>query len=269
MSDCFLTIEQQPRRGRKKGGHNKPGHKAGRPRKPSETFDEALWQNGRRRISVGDAHIAESLQRSSSACAIAEAMKQQIPNAVHVSADLATLRWTDKIKQLRYVALTPICAQELIVNFDQGLREKLQPISFDLRPVMIARSGSRRRRVPDAGELRGSGISPAREASASRKLIAYAGKETARERRALSWFSAPSLGKKQRSSLVQFWHRKHGHAPRLHCTGTASPRSSIPLTISRSMLICRRSQVRKNSRRTRHQWVPGSTSHRDQRPVCP
>jgi hypothetical protein len=82
--------------------------------------------------------------------------------------------------------LTPICAQELIVNFDQGLREKLEPISFDLRPVMISRAGARRRQEPDGGELRGSGISPAREASASRKLIAYAGKETARERRALS-----------------------------------------------------------------------------------
>jgi hypothetical protein len=186
MSDCCLTVEQQPKRGRKKGGHNKPGHKAGRPRKPPEEFDEVLWQNGRRRISVGDTHIAESLQRSTSACAIAEALKQQIPNAVHVSVDLATIRWTDKIKQLRYVALTPMCAQELIVEFDQGLREKLHPISFDLRPVLIARSGQRRRQVPDGAELRGSGISPAREASASRKLVPYAGKETARERRELS-----------------------------------------------------------------------------------
>ena len=139
MSDCCLTVEQQPKRGRK----------AGRPKKPPETFDEALWQNGRRRITVGDTHIAESLQRSSSACAIAEAVKQQIPNAIHVSVDLATIRWTDRVKQLRYVALTPVCAQELIVNFDQGLREKLEPISFDLRPVMISRAGSRRRQVPD------------------------------------------------------------------------------------------------------------------------
>jgi hypothetical protein len=189
MSDC-LTVEQQPRkRGRKLGSKNKPGHKAGRPlgsrdkhpRKPPEVFDEALWQNGRRRISVGDTHIAESLQRSSSACAIAEALKQQIPNAIYVCVDLACIRWTDKVKNLRYLALTPTCAQELIVNFDQGLREKLQPISFDLRPVMISRAGARRRQVPDGGELRGSGISPA-----ARKLVAYAGKETARERRELS-----------------------------------------------------------------------------------
>jgi hypothetical protein len=162
------------RRGRKPGGKNKPGHHAGRPKgsysKPRETFDEALWQNGRRRISVDDAHIAESLQRSSSACAIAEALKEQIPNAVHVSIDLATCRWTDRVKKLRYVALTPVCAQELIVNFDQGLREKLKPISFDLKPVIIARSGQRRRQVPEACELRGSGISP--PASPAKKVLA-------------------------------------------------------------------------------------------------
>jgi hypothetical protein len=142
-------------------------------------------QNGRRRISVGDTHIAESLQRSSSACAVAEALREQIPNAVHVSVDLATIRWTDRVKQLRYVALTPMCAQELIVNFDQGEREKLQPISFDLRPVMIARAGARRRQVPDASDLRGSGVSPAAASPADpppaegkrRRLVPYAGKE--------------------------------------------------------------------------------------------
>jgi hypothetical protein len=182
MMQEIEPVVRKETRGRKLGGHNKPGHHAGRPRKhPKEEFDEALWQNGRRRIFVDTTHIAESLQRSSSACAIAEAMKQQIPNCSHVAADLATLRWTDKIKQLRYVALTPVCAQELIVNFDQGEREKLSPICFDLKPVVIARSGRQRRQVPDGGELRGSGISPP-----ARKLVAYAGKETARERRELS-----------------------------------------------------------------------------------
>jgi hypothetical protein len=152
-----LVAPAKSKRGRKPGSKNRPGHHAGRPlgsrnkhpKKPPETFDEALWINGRRRVMVTDTQITESLQRSSSACAIAEALKQQIPNAVHVSVDLATIRWTDRVKQIRYVCLTPICAQELIVNFDQGLREKLEPISFDLRPVMISRAGSRRRQVPD------------------------------------------------------------------------------------------------------------------------
>jgi hypothetical protein len=170
MPESELVPPAKSKRGRKLGGHNKPGHRAGRPRKPPEEFAESVWQNGRRRISVEDAHIADSLRRSSSACAIAEAMKQQIPNAIHVSADLATLRWTDKIKQLRYVALTPMCAQELIVNFDQGLREKLHPISFDLKPVIIARSGPRRRQVPEVCDLRGTGISPA--ASPAEQVLA-------------------------------------------------------------------------------------------------
>jgi hypothetical protein len=173
MTDLQIEIEPSKGRGRPLGTRNKPGHRAGRPKgggKPRETFDEALWQNGRRRISVEDVHIAESLQRSSSACAIAEAVKQQIPNAIHVSVDLATIRWTDRVKQLRYVALTPMCAQELVVNFDQGLREKLQPIAFDLKPVIIARSGARRRQVPEATDLRGTGI-PAAASPAEKALV--------------------------------------------------------------------------------------------------
>jgi hypothetical protein len=165
IAAAMNTIAAKVGAGRPRGSRNKPGHKAGRPKgsttKPKETFDEALWQNGRRRISVTETHIAEAVARSSSACAIAEALKQQIPHAVHVSIDVATVRWTDRVKKLRYTALTPMCGQELIVNFDQGNREKLQPIQFDLRPVIIARSGQRRRQVPDASDLRGSGISPA------------------------------------------------------------------------------------------------------------
>jgi hypothetical protein len=84
-----------------------------------------------------------------------------------VSVDLATIRWTDSSKQLRYTALTPACAQQLVVDFDQGLREKLSPISFDLKPVIIARSGARRRQVP---ELRGTGI-PAAASPAEKQML--------------------------------------------------------------------------------------------------
>jgi hypothetical protein len=45
--------------------------------------------------------------------------------------DLATIRWTDKEKGLRYIYLTPLPAQQLIVAFDQG--QKPAPLSFDLR----------------------------------------------------------------------------------------------------------------------------------------
>ena len=110
MTDLQIEIEPSKGRGRPLGTRNKPGHRAGRPKgggKPRETFDAALWQNGRRRISVEDTHIAESLQRSSSACAIAEALKQQIPNARHVAVDLQCIRWTDCVRKIRYIALTP------------------------------------------------------------------------------------------------------------------------------------------------------------------
>jgi hypothetical protein len=145
-------------RGRPKGTRNKPGHKAGRPRKPPEQHSQSVWENGKRVIRVEEEHIARAVARSSSACAIADALKQQIPNAVHVAVDVQRIRWTDSVKKIRYIALTPACAQQLIVDFDCGLREKLVPISFSLRPQFVFTSGAKRRHAPQAHELKGTGI---------------------------------------------------------------------------------------------------------------
>jgi hypothetical protein len=77
-------------------------------------------------------------------------LKQQTPNACHVAVDLQCIRWTDSAKKIRYIALTPACAQQLIVDFDCGLREKLQPLSFGLKPQFVFKSGAKRRHAPEA-----------------------------------------------------------------------------------------------------------------------
>jgi hypothetical protein len=49
-------------------------------------------------------------------------------------------------------------AQQLIVDFDQGFRDKLVPISFSLKPQFVFKSGAKRRHAPQAHELKGTGI---------------------------------------------------------------------------------------------------------------
>jgi hypothetical protein len=101
------AIIDKPKPGRPKGTKNREGHRAGRPRKPAEQFAPSVWERGKRVIRVEAEHIARAVERSSSACAIADALKQQIPNARHVAVDLQCIRWTDCVRKIRYIALTP------------------------------------------------------------------------------------------------------------------------------------------------------------------
>jgi hypothetical protein len=117
----------------------------------------AIWdKNGRIAIPVEQSHIARALERDSSHCAVAEAIKAAIPDATFVAVDLQTVRFSRK--GLRYVFLTPHLARDCIIAFDQGERDKLQPFTLKLRPAVIAKAGKKRTHTPSNGELRGSGL---------------------------------------------------------------------------------------------------------------
>jgi hypothetical protein len=73
---------------------------------------------------------------------IAEAIQQAFPEAKNISVDLATIRWSDRAKALRYIYLTPRVAQEAIIKFDQGLLPN-GPFSFKLNAVNITSSNIR------------------------------------------------------------------------------------------------------------------------------
>jgi hypothetical protein len=150
------------RRGRKLGGKNRPGHKAGRPKgKLRKQLEEdttqlrsSVWHSGRATISVEQKHIDESLKASSSHCAIAEAIRDAIPWATYISIDLQSCRWTDSKRGIRYFFLTPHIAQELVINFDQGNLDKLVPVTFSMRPCTITTAGARyARHTPDNEQL--------------------------------------------------------------------------------------------------------------------
>lgn len=93
-------------------------------------------------IKVTPEIIAESMQRDSRHCMIAEAIKKSYPDATHVSVDLATIRFTDIKRGLRFTYLTPRIAQVQLVKFDQGVEPP--PFDFQIRSPQVTRSGNTR-----------------------------------------------------------------------------------------------------------------------------
>jgi|SRR5215471_3626750 len=116
-------------------------------------------------VEVTTEIIAQSEQRDSSHCMIAEAIKLAVPNARHISVDLQTIRFSDPEKMLRYTYLTPRRAQVAIIRFDQGMHS--EPMSITLRDGHVTKSAgfapeTRRARgstMPEGqqSELRGNG----------------------------------------------------------------------------------------------------------------
>jgi hypothetical protein len=169
MSTAVEPVEE-PRRpktarnpngaGRIKGGKNKPGHHAGRPKgsrnKPlKESNLPSVWHNGRAEISVEQRHIDRAMEKDSSHCAVADAIKAQVPEARFISIDLQTIRWTDARKKLRYVFLTPSLIQtDVIIPFDQGERDKCRPTVVKMKPAYVCQCGKKRRHTPDNEELK-------------------------------------------------------------------------------------------------------------------
>lgn len=85
--------------------------------------------------------ITNAVQRDSSHCVIADALKAAVPAARAITVDLQTIRFTDPASERRYVYFTPQGAQVVLVKFDQGI--KPEPFLLKLgRPCQIARAGT-------------------------------------------------------------------------------------------------------------------------------
>jgi hypothetical protein len=91
-------------------------------------------------IAIPQDIIDTSAIKDSSHCMIAEAVKRAVPNAAHVSVDLATIRFTDLVAGVRYVYLTPRVAQEALLAFDQG--EKPEPFKIRLQNAHVVATGT-------------------------------------------------------------------------------------------------------------------------------
>jgi hypothetical protein len=86
-----------------------------------------------RKIHINENHIANAISRDEHMCMVAEAIQQTLPHVRHVQVDLATIRWSDVKKGLRYVFLTPRIARQAIIDFDQGRRDRLVPFDINLK----------------------------------------------------------------------------------------------------------------------------------------
>jgi hypothetical protein len=76
--------------------------------------------------------VRRATQRDSQHCMIAEAIKRGDPDNIrNVWVDLQTIRWSDRKKGVRLVALTPPEAANALVSFDRG--EPLEPFSSRAR----------------------------------------------------------------------------------------------------------------------------------------
>jgi hypothetical protein len=116
------------------------------------------WRNGRLFVEVTEEHIREGLEKNSSHCIVAMAIGAALPHCRHISIDLQSCRLTDPKKRLRYTFLTPHAAREIVINTDQGERDKLVPCTFSMKPAIIAQSGKKRRATPTPEQLKGSGL---------------------------------------------------------------------------------------------------------------
>ena len=94
-------------------------------------------------IQVTEAQIELATKADSGHCMIADAIKEALPDAVAVSVDLQTIRFSDRKLGLRYVYFTPGFAQQQLLRFDQGV--PLQPwvLRLPSRPAQVLKIVSR------------------------------------------------------------------------------------------------------------------------------
>lgn len=83
--------------------------------------------------------IADAVARNSNHCMIAEALKAKYPELSFVAVDIQTIRATDIKKRERYVWLTPRSVQQMIVDFDRGV--KPEPFVFQARTGQVSVAG--------------------------------------------------------------------------------------------------------------------------------
>jgi hypothetical protein len=124
-------------------------------------------------IEVPDEIVDRAIQRDSSHCVLADAIRAAIPGASRISVDLQTIRIT--LDGQRFVWLTPRAAQEAIVDYDQGIRPTIK--RFRLKSPQVTSSKSPER----ATIIRGTGTGGSGEKRTGGRTPPKSGYGTLRE----------------------------------------------------------------------------------------
>ena len=72
------------------------------------------------KLAITDEQWERAKRASSGGCLIADAIKTQYPEYSSVSVDMATVRFSDRKRGVRYTYLTPEAARLSLLYFDQG-----------------------------------------------------------------------------------------------------------------------------------------------------
>jgi hypothetical protein len=88
-------------------------------------------------VRITEKSYQRAVQSASGGCLIADAIKKDYPHLSGISADMATIRASDKAAGLRYTYLTPGTAQHLLLGFDQGWRAPKEQAFTLKRAVQI------------------------------------------------------------------------------------------------------------------------------------
>lgn len=83
-----------------------------------------------RKITVTQEDIDGAIRNASNRCAVADAIKRSIPDAIRIRVDTQTIRYTSRTRKERRFFLTAPSAQEYIVKFDAG--DVIGPFTFNL-----------------------------------------------------------------------------------------------------------------------------------------
>jgi hypothetical protein len=103
---------------------------------------------------IGQKVIDDGTARNSNHCMVAEGLKESRPELSHISVDIQTIRATDRVKGLRYVWITPRVIQQMIVDFDRGIKPK--PFKVQLRDGQVTAMNGKKGKEKTARKLRTS-----------------------------------------------------------------------------------------------------------------
>ena len=98
------------------------------------------FENSHVKVRVTDADIINAIARDSTHCAVAEAIKRQVPEAQGVDVDAQSIRFRIPEQKKRFIFFTPRIVQAYIAAFDAG--EELQEFEFTLgHPIWVGPIG--------------------------------------------------------------------------------------------------------------------------------
>lgn len=96
-------------------------------------------------LSISPQQYGDAVRADSGACLIVDAIKHQYPHLTNVVVDMATVRFTDRKRGMRYTYLTPEDAQHILLAFDQGWSNPFDEVTIKravvITPIIRSKNG--------------------------------------------------------------------------------------------------------------------------------